>query len=64
MIARFLMWLFCACRHKWDITEEKDLQDTDGDVIGRVIYLQCYKCGDVSRRELGSKPSRGAPYRF
>lgn len=64
MIARFLMWLFCVCRHKWNIIKQKDLMDEAGDKIGEVIYLQCDKCGDVSRRELGSKPPRGAPYRF
>lgn len=54
MITRFLLWLFCACRHRWKIIKQRELayEDTD-QIIGNVIYLQCEKCGDVTRRRLG-----------
>lgn len=39
------------CIHHWVIMEQRDI--TEGNVvIGAAVYLQCDKCGDVTRRHL------------
>lgn len=37
-------------RHKWRVEEIRNLKD-EGDLIGKVYYLRCEKCGDVKRKE-------------
>lgn len=59
MIARLWRVLFGGCEHKWHILHEchvyvhstasgkKVLEEP----VGRRIYFQCERCGDVKRKE-------------
>lgn len=39
------------CNHRWEVTEERDFVEGSA-CVGKVVYLQCRKCGDVKRRNL------------
>lgn len=45
-------WPWCV--HKWKTEEERNLLDGDhcNELIGKIVYLRCDKCGEWKRQRL------------
>lgn len=59
MIARIYNWLFCACKHEWEIHREVALwgayakfNDPKEIPIGAKIILRCKHCGNIKARRI------------